>query len=920
MTSFPENLTHPSGRLVVRDTTRAMLAFDPPGRPAGFDKALAASGLVVEGVGADETKSATVNHSGRFCFVQSRDGKPIDGASLDRLLAALGKKAGKAVRLEWVGPVYRFADDPGAQALMGVRRDAARVGARRIDGPKAEQLLTKLLQRAGLKANPKRSKFLSSGLYCEPIDLGSRDALAAAAMLLENAKEHVTSAHADFVPLMSPAAAVPSSETHWGLQWNMPRIGAPAAWDLGIGDPTVYVCVVDSGIERGHEELNRSTSWGYDSGTLAENSGAISGSVADITKPTGTTANDAHGTAIASIAVGEWDSGGVAGLAGGASLFALSAPSWSSIELETAIIRATAAGAPSTPAKRVLLIGGTSPVLDTPGTRGAIDGALGAGMLVVCPSGNADSATIPYPGNGVHPGVVVCGSTNKTDARYLSNYGPNLSVVAPGIEIPVADLTGAGGYGSGSYHLTLEGSSCGAAHVAGLGALLASAASLNFTSYPPAAGLLGAKIRNVIERTAEKIGTGYDSAINPKHPELGFGLIRADRALDFADVMIADDPLDSGVEPSTGVFWRDSAVVIRRDTETQPVVQASFDTWHANPPDSTVIYSKADGTACYAYVRVKNLGPATARNVRVRAVGAACSTGFMYPTDWNAPEDATHFVMTPLPWSGDPAAAGDEYVVGTLTAGQSKIVRFEISKVKADKALAWPGSHACGLAKVTADNDYAFNQFSPAVPVGGEQARRNNLCQRNLHVVTAASPWFFPFFAGNASDLDDALEIVIEARKLPAGAVMRLGLDEPERVAPKMTLPAPAPAQAAAASGGCGTRLTLLDGARFAVSCGGTTGIATLAPGSSFECGSARRDAVHVDGGVLVMADGQRSIEIRGKSAKAKLPKTPGALLPLYLEIPVPPGTAKTDRFFVDIVQKNRAGEIVGGLSLFLVP
>lgn len=917
MATHPETLKHASGRLMRLDTTRALLCFEPHGRPAGFDKALASFDLVREDAPTDGKPRRGVNQTRRFCFVRSAKRQSIDPASLDKLLALLGKKGGGA-RLAWIGPVYRFTADPSDAGLMGVVLDALVVTPRGTLDSRQGRALANHIKRSGLTPHAKRSKQIEPSLYLRSTDLKKRNAIQASEAFTELSK--LVASHPDYVPLMSPACAIPS-DTHWGLQWNMTQIGAPAAWDITKGDPSVYVCVVDSGIERGHEELNRATSFGYEASSPDESSG-LTPPASDPSAPSGTTALDAHGTAIASIAAGSWDAGGVAGLAGDASLFALAAPNWSPAEIQAAITRAAGA-TPSTADKRVLLLGGTTNIMDTPGVRGAIDAALAAGMIVVCPSGNADSNTIPYPGDGVHPDVIVCGSTDQSDTRYVSNYGATLTVVAPGKDVPVADLTGAAGFGAGDYHLLFEGSSAGAAHVAGLAALLRSASGLSFSDYPPAAASLPRKIRNVIERTAEKVGPAvYDTAINSRSDQMGFGRIRTDRALDFADVMIRDDPTDTGVEPSTGVFWRDSDVVIRQLNELQPVVETNFDAWHGNPLDSTRIYANASGNPCYAYVRVRNLGPATARNVRVRAVGAACATGFMYPTDWAAGDDVNHFVMTPLPWSGDPAAVGDEYVVGTLNAGQSKIVRFEISKAKADKGLAWPGSHVCGLARVTADNDYAFSMFAPAVPVGGEQARRNNLCQRNLHVVTAASPWFFPFLAGNVADMDPALELVVEASRLPAGALLRLGLDDPARAAPNLdVLALGAPAVKAADHGGssCASAV-LLDRARVALSCGGPLGVVTLPPGTRFDCNGSERGELQVAGGHVVLDGGKRVVESREKRTRVRMTKAPGQVLALYLEIPVPPGTDKNERFFVDIVQKNTRGEVVGGLSLFLVP
>lgn len=912
MATHPDTLTHASGRPLHIAANRALLAFEPAGRPAGFDKTLASVGLVREDATGDSRRQGRVNQTPRFCFVRSKDGEPIEPKALDKLMALLGQK-GKKPRLIWTGPVYRFVGDPSDRGLIGVLRDTLVLTPLPGFDAKAERALAARLKRLGLAPHAKRSKQIAPSSYLVASDLADKDAIRASAALVEVAQGGFV-AHPGYIPMMSPACATPSSETHWASQWNMLQIGAEAAWDVTKGVPGVCVCVVDQGIQRIHEELNRASSYGYEAAGGTSHAGFVAAALDDVSA----NANDAHGTAIASISSGAWDTGGVAGLAGDASVFALAVPNWIDTEVLAAVNRAKDGTTLSTATvpldRRVLLLPFVHDTFKTPAVQAAIEDALNQGLVVVCASGD-ETDTNSYPADGSHPRAIVCGASDQADARYQSKFPAGLSVVAPGKDIPAAAP-------SGAYVLAFAGSSCGAAHVAGTAALVLSNAAASFTSYPFGASR-AAKVRSVIERTAQKVGGVYSTEINPRNPELGFGRIRADWAVDFADVMIRDDPTDTGVEPSTGVFWRDSAVVIRRINELQATVETSFDTWHANPPDSTTIYSNADGSSCYAYVRVSNLGPVTARNVRVRAVGAACATGFMYPTDWNAPDDLTHFVMTPLPWPGDPAAVGDQYVVGNLAAGQSKIVRFEIAKAKADKGLAWPGSHVCGLAKVSADNDYAFALFNPASPVGGEQARRNNLCQRNLHVVTAASPWFFPFLAGNAADLDDVFEIVVEARRLPSGTLMRLGLDEPERAAPNLDLAALNRAAAAAAvprAAGGHTSLTLLDRARVAVNCGGPAGVVTLPPGTRFECAAGERGDTQVTGGNLVLEGGKRVVETRGPRARVRMPKTPGAVMPLYLEIPVPPGTDDNERFSVDVIQKNAAGEVVGGVSLYLVP
>lgn len=38
------------------------------------------------------------------------------------------------------------------------------------------------------------------------------------------------------------------SDTKWSTQWNLKKVGAPAAWDTTVGS-NITVCVADSGVD-----------------------------------------------------------------------------------------------------------------------------------------------------------------------------------------------------------------------------------------------------------------------------------------------------------------------------------------------------------------------------------------------------------------------------------------------------------------------------------------------------------------------------------------------------------------------------------------------------------------------------------------------------------------------------------------------
>ncbi len=132
----------------------------------------------------------------------------------------------------------------------------------------------------------------------------------------------------------------------------------------------------------------------------------------------------------------------------------------------------------------------------------------GGNLLVVTPSGNydptdpEDGPTIPMPVPSDLTGTVVVGACNAAgDARWVdptlpggSLYGPDVSLVAPGVNVWSATSATAYGYGTGT--------SFAAAHAGGVAALMRSinnalspqvlktrmTATAN-VSHPPAAGV-----------------------------------------------------------------------------------------------------------------------------------------------------------------------------------------------------------------------------------------------------------------------------------------------------------------------------------------------------------------------------------------------------------------------------------------------
>lgn len=111
--------------------------------------------------------------------------------------------------------------------------------------------------------------------------------------------------------LVGQLPAHASTDPFLGRQWNLQKVGAPAAWPLTTGEG-VRIGIVDSGIDLQHEDL---------AGQVVAHTSCV-GSAGDPSRCTGTAQDDqGHGTHVAGIAAASKDNGkGIAGVAPDADL------------------------------------------------------------------------------------------------------------------------------------------------------------------------------------------------------------------------------------------------------------------------------------------------------------------------------------------------------------------------------------------------------------------------------------------------------------------------------------------------------------------------------------------------------------------------------------------------------------------------
>ena len=868
------------------DTGRLLLAFKQKIDEERLAKFLKEHELALEDQGQERAvPGERVNHTGLRFWVRSY--RPIDDERYQRI-----EESAQKLGLAWISPVYRLSGEDGRSGLLAPlpnvlvvkTRDQRKfdngdpvshraIGAAAADGPVPQ-----------LQEVEEKSRYLSGYRYFIITNPREVNAYQLRQRLLEANNRSIADVQFETMPLLSPTAFSPNDNL-FAQQWNMTRIQAGGAgttgWDISTG-AAVTICVLDEGCDLTHPDLQYASP-GINLGTMMPDG-----------SPTGN-----HGTACAGIAAATFNNTlGVSGVAGNSRILPVAFQNWTDVEVAAGINWATANGADV-----ISMSFGWNPwnhaIID-PAIQNAFNNDV-----VMCVATHNHNGAITYP--ATNPLVMAVGASDEIDNRkspmspdgegWGSNFGPEISVVAPGVHIPTTDRQGAQGYNTsagtaGDFFLTFNGTSSATPHVAGLAAIIRSA--------NPA--LTNVQVRNIIERTAEKVGVvAYaEAAGRPNgtwNQEMGYGRINVFRALDLADIMIKDAPADNGNEPySGGNFWDFSDIVVRIQDDGVFV-----------PGDPAKSKNVERGQANYIYVRVTNNGPREARNVTVSTrITPFVGTQFVYPQDWTL-VDGMHVSPTPITAS-----------FASIPSGGTALATFRIEAAQTETLYGWQyGSswHPCLLAQVNADNDYAF----ATAPLTGNpiSARRNNLAQRNLSVidVLGGAGASFPFIAGNLFNAERVMSLVIDRRRLPQGMPLVLSLDDDGRDFPQVDFETPA---VHGQHDSCDEEgLVFLERTRIKTRLGCCGGVLTLEKGSRFDCAKPRRlGQVTVVGGEVVLRDGKRFVEVKEPVVTVKVEKAPKAIYPLSLKTTIPTKAESGEQFLLQVAQQDEQGVTVGGASM----
>jgi thermitase len=293
-----------------------------------------------------------------------------------------------------------------------------------------------------------------------------------------------------------------------------------AAWTIDRGDPAIRVAVLDEGVDVNHPDLKDAV--------VAQKDFSEGNPTA---MPSG---NDAHGTACSGIIVGRGTTyPGITacslvpvriakGDGHGHWIFddfaTADAIDWAWKDGAADVLSNSWCGGPPVDA------------MTNAFGRARSKGRGGKGSVIAVAAGNT-FGPVQYP--ATLPEILCVGASNEWDEQktptsrdgetnWGSCFGPEMSLVAPGVHIATTDISGAAGYTRGNYFLAFNGTSSATPHVAAAAALVLSVAPK----------LTEKEVRDIL--TGEALKLTADGKLDPKrkwNKEMGWGRLDIHAAL-----------------------------------------------------------------------------------------------------------------------------------------------------------------------------------------------------------------------------------------------------------------------------------------------------------------------------------------------------------------------------------------------------
>ena len=220
-------------------------------------------------------------------------------------------------------------------------------------------------------------------------------------------------------PVASPSEPAAPNDPLWRDSWALAKANAPAAWRFTTGRSETVVAVLDTGVDRGHPDLQGAFVAGYDVVNRDEDPSDDHG----------------HGTMVAGVIAARSNNE-----------LGVTSACWHCSLMPVKVIGADGTGNAGAVAEgivwaadhgaHVINLSFTMNGSDD-GVAAAIELARSRGVVIVAAAGNNGTADPTYP--AAYPGVVSVAGTDPADGRYSwSSYGGWVSLAAPGCNLTTA--------------------------------------------------------------------------------------------------------------------------------------------------------------------------------------------------------------------------------------------------------------------------------------------------------------------------------------------------------------------------------------------------------------------------------------------------------------------------------------------------
>jgi hypothetical protein len=342
----------------------------------------------------------------------------------------------------------------------------------------------------------------------------------------------VVYSHPDFVLPIQKQSQI--EDPFMAQQWYLDLIRVKDAWQLTQGTPSIRVAVLDDAIETDHPDLAGRTLPGRRYGQPTDS---------PTTDVRPRSQDERHGTPCAGIIAAAANSIGVRGIAPGIMIIPVSMMDGSSSTVAEAFYFATDpdGDASTDDGARVISASWTwrGPVDDIIFAVADVskNAAGGKGAVVVFAAGNDGESLSAANAIASTKDAILVGSVDyNSDHAAYSNFGPELSVVAPSVAsvysvdhfVVTTDRVGDQGYNVGDYTGLTSGGFGGTSASA---PMVAATAALVLSKNPQ---LTSSKVRDILQSTARKIpGVSVPALYDAVgHSDIyGFGLIDAASAV-----------------------------------------------------------------------------------------------------------------------------------------------------------------------------------------------------------------------------------------------------------------------------------------------------------------------------------------------------------------------------------------------------